>query len=269
MKIGKIIKYGLYNSKKVHLGVKQSPKRTTVAFEFDYVLSCSNDAASHVDDKHCKLSPNMLIVRKPDQESFSQLHFKCYCLHLKLEKDSPFYQQLLELPTYFTLINENTYQPLFETLFHHIVQAPEYAEDCFTASKLLELFYHLDKDAKRNKNVTCAPAQKENAYIKTAIEFMKKHFHEKITLQTLGNLTGYTPNHFQRIFTEVMEISPQKYLENLRIEHAKYLLAKNETSLADIAYLCGFSTQPYFSQLFKRTTLLSPSEFRNNAKFRH
>ena len=92
---------------------------------------------------------------------------------------------------------------------------------------------------------------------------MKKHLSEKITLNMLGNLTGYTPNHFQRLFFESTGVSPQKYLEGLRIRHAKYLLAKGEKELAEIAYECGFSSQAYFSALFKRETLLTPKEFRN------
>ena len=98
---------------------------------------------------------------------------------------------------------------------------------------------------------------------------MKKNYENNILLKDLGELTGYSPNHFQRLFTETMGISPSKYLENLRVNKAKYLLMENEKTLSEIAYQCGFSSQAYFSKVFKKHTLLSPFEFQTNALFKY
>lgn len=268
MQIGDIIKYGLFNSRKEKPHIKKTSPRDILYFEFDYLLSCDKEAVSYIDGTNCRLSPNMLIVRKPKQTSYSRLHFTCYCLHLQVEKDSPFFQMLSTLPDYFLLVNETVYRPLFETLFAHIIQTNR-LDDTFISAKLLELFYHLEKDAKRNRNLNRSPLKKENRSIQKAVSYMKEHYEQKITLQTLGDLTGYTPNHFQRIFTDVMEISPQKYLEGLRIKNAKYLLAQTERPIAEIAYACGFSSQAYFSLLFKRATLLTPNEFRAASGFQY
>jgi AraC-like DNA-binding protein len=57
---------------------------------------------------------------------------------------------------------------------------------------------------------------------------MKEHFNEKTTLEQLSSLAGYTPTYFQQLFVKTMHVSPQKYLEELRINHAKYLLSQDE-----------------------------------------
>ena len=74
--------------------------------------------------------------------------------------------------------------------------------------------------------------------------------------------SGYSPNHFRTVFDSVMGKSPQKYLENLRINHAKYLLVSTSKPLIQIALLCGFSSQAYFTSVFKKTTLTTPNEYR-------
>ena len=263
MEFGKVVKCGVFDSKKKFISLKITPLRTVEVFEFEYLISCDKNARSYINDTENKLLPQMLIVRKPGERCQSRLHFKCYCIHLRLERDNPYYEQLKALPNFFSYINSEIYRNIFESFTKHNVTDPNRLSDEYSLAKLFELIYQLKKDAALNREESNAP--KKNPFVLKSIAYMKKHFPEKITLQTLGDLTGYSPNHFQRIFTESAGVSPQKYLENLRLKHAKYLLAKGEKGLAEISYACGFSSQAYFTALFKRETLLTPKEFRNAA----
>jgi len=58
---------------------------------------------------------------------------------------------------------------------------------------------------------------------------------------------------------------PQKYIEELRLRQAKFLLISTTYSLAEISYSCGFSSQAYFSLVFKNTTGQTPNAFRKIA----
>ena len=263
MNLGKIVQFGLYDSKLYHT-VVVSAKRKVAHFEIDFILESDEKATSFIDEQSYPLKPNLLILRKPNQVSFSRLHFKCYCLHLETEEGSELHLELLALPNYFPFISETTYRPLFEALFRHIVKFPDGQNDYFTAAKILELVYRLKQDATRNQTPVRG---KESASVQKAVAYLKSHFDEPIDLKTLGALTGYTPNHFRLLFTEIMKISPQKYLEEIRLGNAKLLLAKNELSLSDITYACGFSSQSYFCKLFKKTTGCTPNEFRKQAYF--
>ena len=268
MEVGKILQYGSFNSKKFFAKLKISPERTVANFEFDYILSCEKSAISYIDDKSCKLEPNMLIIRKPGQISKSRLHFNCYCLHLSLEPNSPFFDELFAMPEYYTLINNKTYQALFESLFAHLIKHVSHQDDYFTSAKLLELLYHLKKDSKQNQKINRTAFKKENRFIQKAISYLKQNYQKEITLKELGEITNYSPNHLQYIFTDVMGLSPQAYLEKIRIDRAKFLLSQSDSSLADIAYECGFSSQSYFSKIFKKHTFLTPNEFRQKSAFK-
>lgn len=267
MNVGKIIKYGVFNSKRAYANLKTTPVRTVRYFEFDFILSCDNHAMSYIDQRQRKLAPDTLVLRKPSQKSNSRLHFKCYCLHLEVERGAPLWSELSALPDFYPFINGETYRTLFEALFRHLIKQTDVENDYFTCAKILELIYHLKKDARQNEKVDKSPVKRESLSVQKVVSYLKKHYQDKISLQTLGEKVGYSPNHLQRIFTSVTGVSPQAYLESLRIGQAKYLLSKEENSLADIAYACGFSSQSYFSKIFKKHTLLTPYEFRKNAAF--
>ncbi len=47
-------------------------------------------------------------------------------------------------------------------------------------------------------------------------------------------------------------LTPQRYLNRLRLMKARHLLRHSEASVTDIAYRCGFSDSNHFSTLFRR-----------------
>lgn len=70
--------------------------------------------------------------------------------------------------------------------------------------------------------------------------------------------------YLRRRFHEHMGISPCKYLNSLRIGHAKKLIAKrgeNHLSVAGIAYACGFRDERYFTRVFKQYCGMTPGEY--------
>ena len=58
--------------------------------------------------------------------------------------------------------------------------------------------------------------------------------------------------------------SPKKFLNDLRIQHAVYLMKASEhQAIAEIAEACGFTDMSYFAKCFRQKTGRTPSEFRN------
>lgn len=60
--------------------------------------------------------------------------------------------------------------------------------------------------------------------------------------------------------------SPQQYLERMRLDKAKKLLAENIMPITQIAFTVGFSTSQYFASVFKKDTGITPGEFRKTSK---
>ena len=94
--------------------------------------------------------------------------------------------------------------------------------------------------------------------------YMEKHFREPITLDLLAELTHWDKFYFSHQFSGAYGISPINYLLKQRVEHSRQLLEMTDYSITQIAEASGFSSQNYFSQTFKKSTGMSPREYRKS-----
>ena len=67
--------------------------------------------------------------------------------------------------------------------------------------------------------------------------------------------------YLTRTFRKYAGITPGKYLNRLRVEHAKALLRQKGRSVAFVSDACGFSNGNYFARVFRQFTGMSPGEF--------
>ena len=95
--------------------------------------------------------------------------------------------------------------------------------------------------------------------------FLDENFSQDIRLDTLAELSGYSPDHFRHMFKKKTGISPKQYVIQKRIEHAKLLLAAEDASIAYVAQSCGMSDSSQFTLLFKKYVGMSPSQFRRES----
>lgn len=102
--------------------------------------------------------------------------------------------------------------------------------------------------------------------IQQALSYIDKHFTEKVTLQELSTLAGLTPNYFCSLFKQVIGLTLSDYISAKRIDKAIQLLAteSNLTNIIDIAASCGYNNTANFNKIFKKTTGMTPSEYRMN-----
>lgn len=86
-------------------------------------------------------------------------------------------------------------------------------------------------------------------------------FNLKIASEELDVNPAYLSREFSRYFDN---LSFGEYIRKLRIEKAIQLLESSEDTLAEIAYLTGFSDQSHFNRVFKAQTGQTPSEYRKS-----
>ena len=93
-------------------------------------------------------------------------------------------------------------------------------------------------------------------------EYLREHFTEKVHVAELAAVAGISPNHFIVRFAKTFGMPPHRYLINLRLDRAEELLAAGEISIAEIAYVTGFSDQSHLATTMKRYRGKTPMEFR-------
>ena len=98
--------------------------------------------------------------------------------------------------------------------------------------------------------------------IEQAILDITRSCHRKLVLSEVAERAGLSYIQFLRRFKAYTNMSPSHYLSLLRLQKAKALLSDDIMLIKDIAAVCGFENEYYFSNFFKKHTGLSPSSFR-------
>ncbi|HYO83000.1 MAG TPA: AraC family transcriptional regulator [Bryobacteraceae bacterium] len=95
--------------------------------------------------------------------------------------------------------------------------------------------------------------------------FIRDHLADDVSLTALANLAGISPWHFCRAFKRTFGIPPHRWVNSLRVERAKELLACPTLSITDVALATGFAGSSQFARVFRAVTGCSPSEYREQS----
>ncbi len=98
--------------------------------------------------------------------------------------------------------------------------------------------------------------------IRHAIEYIRKHFSENLTLDGLSYQYALSPNYFSTVFKEATGMGVVSFLTGMRIENACYMLVNTELSVSSIAHRVGYSDAQYFYQVFKKSVGSTPMQYR-------
>lgn len=105
-------------------------------------------------------------------------------------------------------------------------------------------------------------SDKSNRSIKKITEYIAGHFADNISLNELAEIFHLNPSYLSALFKQVTGLSFKDYLNQIRTEEAKRLLADTDYSIMEIAVACGFNDQSYFTKVFKKYTGLTPKQYR-------
>lgn len=97
------------------------------------------------------------------------------------------------------------------------------------------------------------------------MEYVKLNFSRKITLEDIASYVHLSPSHISGMFRKETGQTISAYVSHIRIEKSKSLLRQPGVPIAEIAGLCGFEDQSYFTRVFKKQTGISPKQYRNGS----
>jgi len=162
-------------------------------------------------------------------------------------------------------------------IINRIFNAPEIAEvDSDKVDKLLYKMYNIWSRRKPGYRYKCTsifykllsetavPKKQTNAYrtLEKSIDYISENLGSKITVGQLAKVCSISENYYRRLFRAEFGASPVEYINNKRIAAAKEMLASGYYSVSEIAYECGFAETRYFNAVFKNSTGMSPTQYR-------
>jgi AraC-like DNA-binding protein len=154
------------------------------------------------------------------------------------------------------IATDGALQPLFEELIHSFQSGQVHAklqQNAVLMQILAELFA-----LTHSRKKYCEP-------VRISMEYMQAHFAENVTLDTLGQITGYSCLHLLRLFERDTGQTPHKWLTAMRLNQSKHLLTESQLKVEEIAVACGFSSVSHFKTLFRQQTGVTPGQYRKNS----
>lgn len=97
-----------------------------------------------------------------------------------------------------------------------------------------------------------------------AVDFIRRNYMKKLSLEEVASHVYLSPSYFSKIFKEEMGCNFVVYLNQIRIAVSKKLLMDDTIDLVDVSNLVGYDDQSYFSKIFKKCTGITPGKFRES-----
>lgn len=98
--------------------------------------------------------------------------------------------------------------------------------------------------------------------VRQCMEYILRHVREKISLNVLAEEVNLSPKYLSDLFRRETGQTVLSYIQEQKIREAKFLLRHTEDSLGEISHRLNFSSQSYFTAVFRKTTNLTPRQYR-------
>lgn len=173
----------------------------------------------------------------------------------------------------FKLYTDETFEPfvLSDTILVFRDHCSEYKQLFSSISKNSSFFIHdicsIKVDFYRIISLLCNDASKKDLgkfkVISNAIEYMRESSNNDLSIKDIADMCSISESYFRKLFKEYAGTSPVNYLLRNKIEKAKFFLKYENTPIASIAQMLGFTDASYFTKKFKESVGIPPREYRN------
>ena len=103
--------------------------------------------------------------------------------------------------------------------------------------------------------------------VQEIVEYIDAHLEERLDLDSLCKVAGYSKYHLGRMFSSIVGFSMHTYIQRRRLTEAARLLIFTNRTIMDIALFAGYETQQSFTVGFKALFKCSPQAFRKKRDF--
>ncbi len=106
------------------------------------------------------------------------------------------------------------------------------------------------------------PMKPEGDVIAGIKQYINEHLAEDLSLARLAELFYFNASYLSRLFKAETGMSLSDYITESRVERAKQLLGEYRLKIYQVSSAVGFDSQHYFTRFFKKSTGMTPYEFR-------
>lgn len=98
--------------------------------------------------------------------------------------------------------------------------------------------------------------------LKQSIQYINDNITQKVTVSELAKATRWKSQHFTRLFTQYVGVTPSAYILERKVEKAKVLLTETNMLITQISFELSFKSHSNFCSMFKKATGKTPEAYR-------
>ena len=102
----------------------------------------------------------------------------------------------------------------------------------------------------------------KNPIINNALDYINNNLGEDLTLEKVSKSIHVSKSYLSHLFSRCTGHSFSHYVSRTKIKRSKELLVNTNYSLMRIALECGFNSQSYFCNVFKKFEGITPKQYR-------
>lgn len=109
---------------------------------------------------------------------------------------------------------------------------------------------------------------KKEKIIFEGVKYLRENFYKSdLKIKEASDKCFISQAYFRKIFNEVYNISPIKYLNKIRLDKAGELLYNGNCLVKQVCQKCGFNSPCRFSREFKKYYGVTPSAYNKQDVF--
>ena len=132
---------------------------------------------------------------------------------------------------------------------------PSYSQKPVISDRVKQLFRSMVEE------LLCSKNSEGKKIINMVLEYIEKNYAQKISLEIISKRYFINPSYFSQLFKSTTNENFSAYLIGKRVEKARELLNLKTFKIYQIAEMVGYEDEKHFSQIFKKYTGFSPSEY--------
>lgn len=226
--------------------------------EFEIELYSQDGGISHLNGKSYPITKGSLLITKPGDKRQSTLHFEAIFMHFGTN-NIEIKNLINSISGFHSDVGYERWAPELNEICDKFLQFDSIS-NIYASAKLLTLLYQIKEELNISSFTDAKPS--EHSIVSHSIEYMRQNYMHPLTINNIAEHCCISVSYLHKLFLDVAHTTPNQYLLNIRLSTAKSLLATTSMPISEIALSCGFNSQAYFSDCFKKHFLISPREFR-------
>jgi transcriptional regulator GlxA family with amidase domain len=111
-------------------------------------------------------------------------------------------------------------------------------------------------------SVQLAAQTAQRAPLREVQQWITEHPGEDLSVEALAARARLSPRHFTRAFRGETGVTPGRYVDRTRLEHARRLLEDTADGVEEISRACGYGTPEAMRRAFVKALGSAPAEYR-------